>query len=161
MQCNTNYTGSTENFKFINLNVINSYSRKYKDVILGLSDHTPGHETVLGAVAMGAKVVEKHFTDNTKRKGPDHPFSMDPVTWKAMVDATRKLELSMGDGKKIVENNEKETVILQRRSIRLVRNVNKNEKLKRKDIEFQRPCPSDAIIPNDFSKFKGKNLLKN
>ncbi len=160
MQCNTNYTGSTENFKFINLNVINSYARKYKNVILGLSDHTPGHETVLGAVAMGAKVVEKHFTDNTKRNGPDHPFSMDPVTWKAMVDATRKLELSMGDGKKIVENNEKETVILQRRSIRLVRNVNKNEKLKRKDIEFQRPCPSDAIIPNDFDKFKGKKFVK-
>ena len=103
MQCNTNYTGSTENFKFINLNVIKTYAKKYKNVILGLSDHTPGHETVLGAVAMGIKVVEKHFTDNTKRSGPDHPFSMDPLTWKAMVDATRKLELAMGDGNKRVE----------------------------------------------------------
>ena len=137
MQCNTNYTGSTENFKFINLNVIKTYAKKYKNVILGLSDHTPGHETVLGAVAMGIKVVEKHFTDNTKRSGPDHPFSMDPLTWKAMVDATRKLELAMGDGNKRVEKNELETVVLQRRSIRLVRNVNKNERLKDQILNFK------------------------
>ena len=80
MQCNTNYTGSTENFKFINLNVIKTYAKKYKNVILGLSDHTPmgikvGHETVLGAVAMGIKVVEKHFTDNTG-----------DLAWKEMIE---------------------------------------------------------------------------
>ena len=85
---------------------------------------------------------------------------MDPLTWKAMVDATRKLELAMGDGNKRVEKNELETVVLQRRSIRLVRNVNKNERLKRSDIEFQRPCPKDALIPNDFEKFKGKKFIK-
>ena len=161
MQCNTNYTGSNNNFRFINLNVIKTYSRKYKNIIIGLSDHTPGHETVLGAVAMGARVVEKHFTDNTKRNGPDHPFSMDPVTWKAMVDATRNLELAMGDGKKIVEKNELETVILQRRAIRLVRNVKKNEKIVRSMVEFQRPCPRDAIIPNEFKKFFGKKFRQN
>ncbi len=161
MQCNTNYTGSLDNFKFINLNVIKTYAKRYKNILLGLSDHTPGHETVLGAVAMGVRVVEKHFTDNTNRSGPDHPFSMDPVTWRAMVNATRKLESAMGNGKKVVENNELETVILQRRSIRLIKNVKKNDRLKRSDIEFQRPCPKDALNPNEFRKYEGRKYSKN
>ena len=93
MQCNTNYTGSLENFNFINLNVLKTYKKIFKDkIILGLSDHTPGHLTVLGAVALGAKVVEKHFTDNNNQAGPDHKFSMNPKTWKLMVDETRILE---------------------------------------------------------------------
>ena len=59
MQCNTNYTNSLENFKFINLNVLKSYKKIFGNkVILGLSDHTPGHSTVLGAVALGAKLLK-------------------------------------------------------------------------------------------------------
>ena len=57
MQCNTNYTASKENFKFINLNVLKLYNKKFKS-ILGLSDHTLGHETVLGAIALGARMIE-------------------------------------------------------------------------------------------------------
>ena len=60
LQCNTNYTASLENFKFINLNVIDYLKNRYPDLILGLSDHTPGHVTVLGAIAKGAKIIEKH-----------------------------------------------------------------------------------------------------
>ena len=75
--------------------------------MLGLSDHTPGHETVLGSIMLGAKVIEKHFTDDTNRPGPDHPFSMDPITWKLMVDNSRNLENAIGDGIKRVEQNEK------------------------------------------------------
>ena len=63
MQCNTNYTGSIENFKYINLKVLNVYKKKFPNILLGLSDHTPGHETVLGSIMLGAKVTEKHFTD--------------------------------------------------------------------------------------------------
>ena len=63
MQCNTNYTANIENFKFINLNVLKEFRKQFPEVILGLSDHTPGHTTVLGAVTLGARVVEKHFTD--------------------------------------------------------------------------------------------------
>ena len=109
MQCNTNYTGSLENFKYINLNVLQAYKKKYPNVTLGLSDHTPGHTTVLGAVALGATVVEKHFTDNCDRVGPDHKFSMTPETWQEMVIKTKELELALGDGVKKVEENEKET----------------------------------------------------
>ena len=78
MQCNTNYTASTENFKYINLNVLKKYEEKYPNVILGLSDHTKGFSTVLGAIALGAVVIEKHFTDDNDREGPDHKFAMNP-----------------------------------------------------------------------------------
>ena len=99
MQCNTNYTNSLENFKYLNLNVIKTFEKYFsKDVILGLSDHTPGHISVLAAVALGARVVEKHFTDNNDLDGPDHRFSMNPKTWLEMVNATRIMESSLGDG---------------------------------------------------------------
>ena len=145
MQCNTNYTADEENFKYINLNVLKTYATMYPNVELGLSDHTLGHETVLGAVALGARYVEKHFTDDNSRVGPDHPFSMNPTTWKEMVDSTRKLELALGTGVKKVEDNEKQTVILQRRSIRLNKDLNPGDVVKQEDISYIRPCPIDAL----------------
>ena len=72
---------------------------------------------------------EKHFTDDNDRSGPDHPFSMDPRTWKAMIISSRRLEQSLGDGKKKIEENERDTVILQRRSVRAKRLIKKGEKL--------------------------------
>ena len=161
MQCNTNYTGKDENFKYINLNVLKTYKTLFPDIIFGLSDHTHGGVTVLGSVALGAKVIEKHFTDDTTRKGPDHPFSMDPTSWRKMVDDTRLLESAMGSSMKKVEDNEKETVILQRRAIRLVITKKEGEVIKLEDIQFQRPCPENAISVNDFSQIIGKKLSKN
>ena len=161
MQCNTNYTGKDENFKYINLNVLKTYKTLFPNIILGLSDHTHGGVTVLGSVVLGAKVIEKHFTDDTTRKGPDHPFSMDPTTWRKMVDDTRLLESAMGSSMKKVEDNEKETVILQRRAIRLVVTKQEGEVINLEDIQFQRPCPDDAISVNDFSQIIGKKLSKN
>jgi N-acetylneuraminate synthase len=158
MQCNTNYTASLENFKYINLNVLTSFASTFPGVILGLSDHTPGHSTVLGAVALGARVIEKHFTDECGREGPDHKFSMDPVTWKEMVDRTRELESSLGDGVKKIEANEKETVILQRRSIRLKNDMSANGELKPEDLEILRPCPLDSIPPSEISAIIGRTL---
>ena len=67
MQCNTNYTAELENFKYINLNVIKTLRAMYPSIVLGLSDHTTQHATVLGAVALGASMIEKHFTDDTSR----------------------------------------------------------------------------------------------
>lgn len=158
MQCNTNYTASLENFKYINLNVLKSYRERYPDILLGLSDHTPGHATVLGAVALGARVIEKHFTDDTQRKGPDHKFSMDPETWKDMVDRTRELESALGSKLKKIEDNEKETVILQRRSIRLSSNVQQGTAMTRELLEILRPCPIDAIPPYKLKDVLGKKV---
>ena len=158
MQCNTNYTGNDENFDFINLNVLNKYKRMFPDVIIGLSDHTHGSVTTLGAVALGARVVEKHFTDDNSRPGPDHPFSMNPKSWREMVDHTRILERSMGTDIKKVEENEKETVVLQRRALRLVRDMKKGELISVSDFEFQRPCPEDALSINKFKAIIDKKI---
>ena len=145
MQCNTNYTAENENFKYINLNVLKTFGLMYPNVELGLSDHTFGDETVLGAVALGAKYIEKHFTDDNSRIGPDHPFSMNPKTWKEMVERTRRLELALGSTIKKVEDNEKDSQIVQRRSIRLKCDKKIGEKINQDDISYIRPCPKDAM----------------
>jgi N-acetylneuraminate synthase len=160
LQCNTNYTASLENFRFISLNVLRSYRLMYPDLVLGLSDHTLGHATVLGAVALGARIIEKHFTDDTHRNGPDHAFSMDAANWKEMVVRTRELELSLGTGCKRVEANEAETVILQRRSIRLARNMQKGETLVSADLSMLRPCPPDALPPYELDNVIGHKLRR-
>ena len=160
MQCNTNYTGELHNAHHANLRVLQQYADLYPGVTLGLSDHTPGHVTVLGAVALGARVVEKHFTDDTTRIGPDHGFSMDPVTWRAMVDDTRLLEAALGDGAKKVEDNEQETIVLQRRCIRAARDLPAGAVLIREDLEVLRPAPRDAVPAHDVSAVVGKAITR-
>ena len=155
MQCNTNYTADYKNHSYLNLNVLKEFKKIFKDtVLLGLSDHTEGHNSVLGAVALGARVIEKHFTDDNDRNGPDHKFSMNPFTWKKMVTETRILEKSLGDGNKKIEKNELESVIVQRRSIRAARNIFKNEKVSEKMLTYLRPAPKNSLEP-----FYYKNLL--
>ncbi|OAI57046.1 N-acetylneuraminate synthase [Verrucomicrobiaceae bacterium SCGC AG-212-N21] len=160
MQCNTNYTASLENFKYVRLRVLDTFRSMFPWAGLGLSDHTPGHATVLGAVALGACAVEKHFTDDQQRVGPDHAFSMTPATWKDMVDRTRELEAALGDGAKVVEENERETVVVQRRSVRAAQDLPPGTVLKRGDVEVLRPCPLDSIPANDVSRVIGKKLTK-
>ena len=161
LQCNTNYTSSLENFKYINLNVLNTFKKKYKNLIYGLSDHTPGHSTVLGAIALGAKIIEKHLTDKNNRTGPDHKFSMNPKSWKEMIDRSRELELSLGSNEKKVEKNEKNSVVVQRRSIRASRDLKKNNKIDFEDLDFLRPCPSNSLKPYEYKKIIGKKIKKN
>ena len=144
-----------------NLNVLNDYRRKYPNVILGLSDHTPGHATVLGAVTLGARVIEKHFTDDTNRVGPDHKFSMDFNAWKNMVDRTRELEKSLGLELKKVEKNEQETVVLQRRAIRAKKRLISGNIICKENLEFLRPCPIDAIAPYEIEQVLNKRVIEN
>jgi len=158
MQCNTNYTGSDNNFNHVNLNVLKAFSIRYPQMVLGLSDHTSGHSTVLGAVALGARVVEKHFTDDNAREGPDHSFAMNPKTWANMIDRTRELEAALGTGVKGIEPNEDETVVVQRRAIRLTRDVEPGHQLASKDVDFLRPCPLEAIDPRNVNKVLGRPL---
>jgi N-acetylneuraminate synthase len=155
MQCNTNYTASLENFLHIHLNVLRSYAVLFPDVVLGLSDHTPGHATVLGAVALGARAVEKHFTDDNARIGPDHPFSLTPDAWREMVDRTRELERALGSPEKRVAENEAETVVVQRRCLRAARDVGKGEALNRAMIEALRPAPAGSIPPYEIEAVLG------
>jgi sialic acid synthase SpsE len=160
MQCNTNYTASLENFKYINLNVLKTFRAMYPDAILGLSDHTPGHSTVLGAIALGANVIEKHFTDNNNHEGPDHKFAMNPESWREMVDRSQELYLALGNGVKKVEDNERDTVIVQRRCIRLKSDIAAGEKITEEHIECLRPCPNDGIEPYHLEAILGRTLNK-
>lgn len=158
MQCNTNYTGTVENFGHVNLRVLERFAERWPGMVLGLSDHTPGHATVLGAVALGARVVEKHFTDDTSREGPDHGFSMDPRTWREMVDRTRELEAALGDGVKRIEANERETALVQRRCLRATRDLAVGRVLQADDLEPLRPADRDAFAPHRLDEVVGRTL---
>lgn len=152
LQCNTNYTGDLENLRYVQLNVLKTYRSMFPEMILGLSDHTPGHATVLGAVSLGARIIEKHFTDDTSRVGPDHKFSMDPKSWRDMVDRTRELEAALGTGVKKVEENEMQTVVLQRRALRLVRDLPAGHVLTSDDLVALRPAPAGALQPYEINQ---------
>lgn len=161
MQCNTNYTAAADNFNFIHLNVLKSFKKKFSNLLLGLSDHTPGHTTVLGAISLGACAIEKHFTDDNNRNGPDHLFSMNPLTWREMINRTRELELSLGLEEKKIEQNEIETVILQRRALRAKKDLKSGDEITEQDVIALRPCPKEGIIPFDKEKILNKKINKN
>lgn len=158
MQCNTNYTGDSENINFLNLNVLKTYAVEFPDLVLGLSDHSPGHVSVLGAVALGARAVEKHFTDDITREGPDHGFSLDPQTWSEMVSDVRRLERMLGDGIKRVEENEKSAQIVQRRGLRYAKDFKVGHILERGDLIALRPCPKNALSPQEKELLVGRIL---
>jgi sialic acid synthase SpsE len=160
MQCNTNYSIDPDKYKYVNLNVLKHYKELFPKAVLGLSDHTFGHATVLGAVALGATVFEKHFTDDNERNGPDHSFAMNPTTWREMVDNASQLLVALGDGIKRVEANERNSIIVQQRCLRAVRDLKKGETLKKADLEALRPIPSDGLQPYKIEKLIGKELTK-
>lgn len=160
MQCNTNYTASVENFNFLNLNVLKAYAELFPDVVLGLSDHTPGHSSVLGAITLGARAIEKHFTDDTTREGPDHKFSMDPASWRDMVDRSRELESALGSPLKRVESNETETVIVQRRAVRTRQALPAGHTLRRDDLVVLRPATPGAVSAAHVGELVGRTVTR-
>ncbi|ABB25059.1 N-acetylneuraminate synthase [Synechococcus sp. CC9902] len=155
MQCNTNYTGCLSNFDYLNLSVLTTYKNSFPGITLGISDHTPGHISVLGAITLGAQVIEKHFTDDNNRKGPDHSFSMSPSAWESMVEASYLLHRSIGDGVKRIEDNEINPSIVQRRAIRANCDIEANSIIQESMVEFLRPCPKDALAPSSSSLVVG------
>jgi len=161
MQCNTNYSGSDENFSYCNLNVLNQYKNLFPNTVLGLSDHTSGHSTTLGAISLGARVIEKHFTDNNNQIGPDHGFAMNPVTWRDMVDRSYELLSALGDGKKRIEDNEKDSFMVQRRSIRFSKDLKEGHEIKKEDLVCLRPITKDGLNPYEINDYIGKKISIN
>ena len=155
MQCNTNYTASEVNYDHLHLNVLKTYAAMYPDAILGLSDHTHSPAPVVGAVAMGARVIERHFTDSNDREGPDHKFALNPQTWAEMVDQVRILERSLGSPMKTVAENEKDTYVVQRRCLRAARNIEEGEVFTEEMIEVLRPATPGALMSWDLEKVIG------
>ncbi len=160
LQCNTNYTAAADNFKYSNLNVLKTYSILYPELILGLSDHTPGHAAVLVSIALGARVIEKHFTDDNNRYGPDHGFSMNPSSWKEMVSRSIEAWYALGDGRKKIEENEKEAAILQRRSLYYTKKLVAGACLQKDDLIPLRPIKEDGIPPYELDKLIGRTLKR-
>jgi N-acetylneuraminate synthase len=158
MQCNTNYSGASENSKSANLRVLINYAKLFPRAVLGLSDHTPTNITTLSAITLGARAIEKHFTDDRQRTGPDHYFSLDPASWKHMVDEARLTEQALGDGLKVIEHNEVESVIVQRRALRYRRNMVKGSNIQEQDLIPLRPCPENGVEPFRLPEYVGKQL---
>lgn len=154
LQCITNYPSKIES---ANINVLKTYQKNF-DIITGYSDHSPGDIVVLGSVALGAKVIEKHFTLSKKDKGPDHAHSMEPEEFRQMVEKTRLLEKALGSGEKKVEEEEFETVIVQRRSLHAKKDIKKGQIIGKGDIIELRPAigvaPKDKnIVIGRMAKF--------
>jgi N-acetylneuraminate synthase len=132
----------------------------FPDVILGLSDHTHAAAPVLGAVTLGARVIERHFTDRNDREGPDHKFAMNPENWARMVAETRLLERALGSADKFVAGNEQETCIIQRRCLRAARDIQAGEVFTREMIDVLRPATPGAIKPHEIGAVVGTKALR-
>ena len=154
LQCITNYPSKIAS---ANLNVLKTYQKRF-DIITGYSDHAPTDIVPLGAVALGAKVIEKHFTLNKKDKGPDHPHSMEPAEFASMVKRIRQLEAAAGSEDKQVVEEESETVIVQRRGLYAKRVIKAGEPLTAGDIDVLRPAL--GILPKFKSSITGKKAKR-
>ncbi|PIX06558.1 MAG: N-acetylneuraminate synthase, partial [Flavobacteriales bacterium CG_4_8_14_3_um_filter_35_10] len=113
LHCNTEYPTPMED---VNLKAMLTIKETFK-VKVGYSDHTKGIEVAIAAVAMGAEVIEKHFTLDRNLPGPDHKASLEPDELKAMVSAIRNIELALGDGVKKASKSEIKNITLARKSI--------------------------------------------
>jgi N-acetylneuraminate synthase len=172
----------------LNLAVLGRYGERWPEVPLGLSDHTHGSASVLAAVGLyDACAVEKHFTLDNTQTGQDHPFSTTPAGWKKMVDDTAVLKAELGpkapftrrydavlarigdkvlldamlgDGVKRVQDNERGTVVVQRRAVRAVRALPRGARLTESDLVMLRPCPEGALAPYQVDLVVGKSLVR-
>jgi pseudaminic acid synthase len=158
LQCITNYPSMIES---ANINVLKTYQTAF-NVLTGYSDHSPGDIVVLGSIALGGCLVEKHFTLNKKDEGPDHPHSLDPEEFSKMVKNIRLMELALGSSKKEVVKEEEETVIVQRRGLYANEDIKKGDIINEKSIDVLRPAL--GILPKYKKIVIGKqakcNILK-
>ena len=129
-------------------------------VEVGLSDHTWGMTTIYGAVTLGACLIERHFTDDNERVGPDHGFALEPIDWQTMVQWTRELEQALGSGQKEVEDNEREARIVQRRCLRASHFLVERDIIQLEDVAILRPAPVNSFEPNDLQSIVGRRMAR-
>ena len=153
LHCNTEYPTP---FEDVNLKAMNDLVREF-GLKVGYSDHTIGIEVPIAAVAMGAEIIEKHFTLDHNMPGPDHKASLEPGELKAMVNAIRNIEKAMGDGKKHVSNSERKNIAVARKSIIAARDIKKGEVLTEENLTVKRP--GNGINPMRWNEVVGKNAI--
>jgi len=135
LHCNTEYPTP---MKDVNLSAMLSI-KKELGVNIGYSDHTLGIEVPVAAVALGAEIIEKHFTIDKALPGPDHKASLDPIELKQMVIAIRNIESAIGTGTKTVSASEKKNMTVARKSIVAKIKIKKGETFSEKNITVKRP----------------------
>lgn len=154
LHCTTNYPAPMRD---VNLNVMFTMKR-HCGCDIGYSDHTQGIEVSIAAVAMGAAVIEKHFTLDRNMEGPDHKASLEPEELTAMVKSIRNIEQAMGDGVKKPSESEKENISVVRKSIIAVRNIKKGEMLTEENLTTKRP--GTGINPMRWNDVLGVKAIR-
>ena len=144
-------------YEEVNLKAMQALAVAFK-LPVGYSDHTLGIEVPVAAVAMGAKIIEKHFTLDKKLPGPDHKASLEPNELKEMVKAIRNIEMALGDGIKKPNKSEIEIMKVARRSLIATRDIRAGEIIKESDIAIKRPGTG---IPPKFKEIVIGMKLKN
>ena len=150
LHCTTEYPAP---YNEVNLKAMETLKKRF-NVNVGYSDHTKGIEIPIAAVAMGATVIEKHFTLDRNMKGPDHKSSLEPNELKAMVDAIRKVENAIGDGEKKPSKSEIKNIAIARKSIIAKVDIKKGDILTEDNITVKRP--GNGINPMKWFEVIGK-----
>lgn len=146
--------------KSLNLMSIKYLADKYKDINIGYSDHSLGYDACVTAVALGARIIEKHFTlNNNFSNFRDHKLSLNPVDMEIMVKKIRKVEMQLGKYEKVIQKNEKKLISVGRRSMIAKKSINKNEKVTFQNISFLRPQRKGSEIKSEV--LNKKKSIKN
>jgi N,N'-diacetyllegionaminate synthase len=155
LHCNTQYPTAMED---VNLRAMLSMENEL-GVKVGYSDHTLGIEIPIAAVAMGATVIEKHFTLDRTMEGPDHAASLEPGELKQMVKSIRNIEKAIGDGVKKPSNSEEKNISIVRKSIVASKEINVGDKFTSDNLGVKRP--GTGISPMQWDELVGKVASKN
>lgn len=155
LHCNTEYPTPMED---VNLKAIQHIQKEFQTAV-GYSDHTLGIEIPVAAVALGASIIEKHFTLDKTMKGPDHKASLDPNELKAMVFAIRNIEKAIsGSGLKTVSSSEQKNINIARKSIVANRRIAAGERFSEENLTVKRP--GSGISPMKWDEVIGKTAIK-
>lgn len=154
LHCTTQYPTP---FEEVNLNAMLTLRSEFQKEI-GYSDHTRGIEVPIAAVAMGAKVIEKHFTLDRGMEGPDHKASLEPDELKAMVSAVRNIEKALGSGEKIPAESEKENIAVARKSIVAAKRIKKGDIFTAENLTTKRP--GTGINPMRWNEILGRRASR-
>lgn len=154
LHCNTQYPTP---YADVNLRAMLTIAREL-GVRTGYSDHSLGIEVPIAAAALGAEVIEKHFTLSRSMEGPDHKASLEPDELKAMVAAIRNVESALGDGDKHVTDSERPNIEIARKSIVAVKPIRKGELLTEENIYVKRP--GDGVSPMLWDEVVGTRAIR-
>lgn len=155
LQCNTDYPTPIND---VNLNVIKKLKKTF-NLDVGFSDHTLGIEASIAAVALGARIIEKHFTLNKNSVGPDHKASLDIKELNNLVSSVRNIEIALGDSEKRLTKSEKKNIHFVRKSIVAKKTIAKGEKFTKYNITTKRPATGKS--PIYWDQILGKKANKN